>query len=109
MNTERLDAASRVALAAYLHDLGKFAERARIGEASDTDVDGVSRIEREKQLNCPHYNGRYTHIHAAYTAIGFDLLEQHLAGLGRRANGAIWPLARSECRRLHHQRRCSSP
>jgi CRISPR-associated protein Csm1 len=81
MNTERLDAASRVALAAYLHDLGKFAERARIGEASDTDVDGVSRIEREKQLNCPHYNGRYTHIHAAYTAIGFDLLEQHLPDL----------------------------
>ena len=81
MNTKRLDASSRVALAAYLHDLGKFAERARIEDARDVDSEGLTRIEREKQLNCPSFNGRYTHIHAAYTAIGFDLLEEHLPEL----------------------------
>ncbi len=81
MNTKRLNASSRVALAAYLHDLGKFAERARIDDAKEVDSRGLTRIEREKQLNCPSFNGRYTHIHAAYTAIGFDLLEEHLPDL----------------------------
>lgn len=81
MNTERLAASTRIALAAYLHDLGKFAERARIPEADAKDDDGNTRAEREKQLNCPRFNGRYTHIHAAYTAIGFDLLEKHLPEL----------------------------
>ena len=75
MNPERLNAATRVALAAYLHDLGKFAERARIAEAEEKDAADVSRAEREKQLNCPSFKGRSTHVHAAYTAIGFDLLE----------------------------------
>jgi CRISPR-associated protein Csm1 len=32
-DTNRLEASCRLALAAYLHDLGKFAERARIQEA----------------------------------------------------------------------------
>ncbi|WP_228719826.1 type III-A CRISPR-associated protein Cas10/Csm1 [Methylococcus geothermalis] len=77
----RLAASSRVALAAYLHDLGKFAERARIGEAKEQFADGTVRVELEKQLHCPSFNGRHTHIHAAYTAIGFDLLEQHLPDL----------------------------
>ncbi|GAB6046294.1 type III-A CRISPR-associated protein Cas10/Csm1 [Methyloparacoccus murrellii] len=81
MNPERLNAATRVALAAYLHDLGKFAERARIAEAEEKDAAGVSRAEREKQLNCPSFKGRSTHVHAAYTAIGFDLLEAHLPEL----------------------------
>jgi len=81
MNAERLNASSRVALAAYLHDLGKFAERARIENAKVKDSQGLARIELEKQLNCHSFNGRYTHIHAAYTAIGFDLLEEHLPEL----------------------------
>ncbi len=78
---ERLDASSLLALAAFLHDLGKFAERARIGEANEKRADGTTRIEIEKQLHCPHFNGRATHIHAAYTAIGFDLLERDLPDL----------------------------
>jgi CRISPR-associated protein Csm1 len=78
----RLTAACRVALAAYLHDLGKFAERARIPEAREiVDNKNNTRVEVEKQNYCPNFNGRYTHIHAAYTAIGFDLLEQHLPAL----------------------------
>ncbi|MFM8444319.1 MAG: type III-A CRISPR-associated protein Cas10/Csm1, partial [Methylococcus sp.] len=81
MNNERLAASTRVGLAAYLHDLGKLAERARIAEAQEQDAAGVTRAEREKQLNCPSFNGRHTHVHAAYTAIGFDLLEEHLPEL----------------------------
>lgn len=62
---------SRVALAALLHDLGKFAERARI------QVDR-ERIETWKQLDCPHWDGRPTHIHAAYTTAGFTAIEHLL-------------------------------
>ncbi len=78
---EFLEPACRVALAAYLHDLGKFAERARIEEAQHRDADGNSRAEIGKQLYCPQFDGRYTHVHAAYTAIAFDLLERHLPEL----------------------------
>lgn len=53
-----LNAACRVALAAYLHDLGKFAERARIPQAQQR-VDGKNntRAEIEKQNYCPSFNG----------------------------------------------------
>lgn len=76
-----LNASCRVALAAYLHDLGKFAERARIAEAQQKDSNGTIRADINKQLYCPNFHGRYTHVHAAYTAIGFDLLEAHLPEL----------------------------
>ena len=78
---QRLNASSRVALAALLHDLGKFAERARIPEAQAKDVDGNTRQSINELLACPEWNGRRTHIHAAYTAIGMDLLEAHLPEL----------------------------
>lgn len=73
-----LEASSRVALAAFLHDLGKFAERARIDEANNKDLDGNKWSDLNKQLYCPKFNEHYTHVHAAYTAIGFDLIEKHL-------------------------------
>lgn len=76
--TPLMNASCRVALAAFLHDLGKFAERARIPEAKEKDTDGNTRQAINELLCCPEYNGRRTHIHAAYTAIGMDLLEKHL-------------------------------
>lgn len=74
---ELMDASCRVALAALLHDIGKFAERARIQGAEELDAHGTKRRDINIQLYCPQYDGRYTHIHAAYTAIAFDLLERH--------------------------------
>lgn len=73
---QHLDASCRLALAAYLHDLGKFAERARLPQADEKDRHGNSLAMREKQQYCPNFKGRYTHVHAAYTAIGLDLLEK---------------------------------
>ena len=72
---------SRIALAALLHDLGKFAERARIPEAQIKDADGNTRQATNELLACPEWNGRRTHIHAAYTAIAMDLLECSLPEL----------------------------
>ena len=68
-----LEATSRVAFGAYLHDLGKFAERARL------DV-GRDRLDTHVQLYCRRNEsgGRiwYTHKHAAYTALAWDLIER---------------------------------
>ncbi|KUJ83446.1 type III-A CRISPR-associated protein Cas10/Csm1 [Microbulbifer flavimaris] len=79
MNQDNLQLlSSRVALAAYLHDLGKFAERAQLPMDEET-------LAVHLQEYCPRkeQGGRtwYTHRHAAYTALGFDLLEQHLPEL----------------------------
>lgn len=82
VDRKTLDQSSRVALAAYLHDLGKFAERARIEQAQAKDADGNTAQARNEQLYCPRSaNGRPTHIHAAYTAIALDLIESHLPAL----------------------------
>jgi len=66
-----LAASCRVALAALLHDLGKFAERARLEASPD-------RLDVLKTLDCPSWNGRHTHIHAAYTSVGFLAIEPWL-------------------------------
>lgn len=63
-----LDASCRVAFTAYLHDLGKFAERAKMSVPAE-------QLEFAKQLHCPRWDQRYTHIHAAYTALAFEQLE----------------------------------
>ena len=67
---------SRVALAAFLHDLGKFAERARM------DVDEET-LSANKQLYCPYHQdgGWFSHVHAAYTAVALDQIEPHLPPL----------------------------
>ena len=73
-----LDPTTRVALAAYLHDIGKLAERAGA-------FDGVPRLEANLQLYCPyHEDGRwFSHRHAAHTALAIDLLEPQLPDLLR--------------------------
>lgn len=81
---ELLQASTRVALAAYLHDLGKFAERAKIEEAKQTNQEGVSKKDIHTQMYCPKYNDRYSHIHAAYTAIAFGILEPYLPDIKKQ-------------------------
>ncbi|MCS6945114.1 MAG: type III-A CRISPR-associated protein Cas10/Csm1 [Sutterellaceae bacterium] len=86
INSEALlQASSRVALAAYLHDIGKFAERAG---AFDNDP----RLDAHLMLYCPcHEEGPrrwFTHRHAAYSALAFDLIENHLPDL---VTHDVWP------------------
>lgn len=67
----------KIALAAYLHDIGKFSERA----SGSRETKGVGFFPDEKFLNDnrdlyqPHFQGRYTHSHAVYTAAFIDHLE----------------------------------
>jgi CRISPR-associated protein Csm1 len=78
MDERVMQQSCRVALAAYLHDLGKLAERAG---AFDKDP----RLDAHLTLYCPSRQeaGRqwFTHRHAAHTALAFDLIEKHLPDL----------------------------
>ncbi len=77
---KRLDASCRVAMAGLWHDLGKFAERGRVGADHP-------RLDRQRQLVCPrktHPDANFkswTHAHAAYTGIQLDELEALLPKL----------------------------
>ncbi|MDO4776208.1 MAG: type III-A CRISPR-associated protein Cas10/Csm1 [Cardiobacteriaceae bacterium] len=83
------NAASRIAFAAFLHDLGKFAERARLDFDKNT-------LDIHKQMYCPRVKDEqgqfryYSHVHAAYTALAWDLIEKNLPDLVR---GDMTPFA----------------
>lgn len=86
--TDLLAASCRMALAAYLHDLGKFAERARLDVSRDA-------LEAHKTQYCPFHtfeaggrNGYHTHVHAAYTGLAFDIVEQTAPDL---IKGELYP------------------
>ncbi len=80
MNDDLLNQSCRMALAAYLHDLGKFAERAG---AFDRDP----RLDAHLTLYCPFREEGsrrwFTHLHAAHSALAFDVIEAHLPDLIR--------------------------
>ncbi|WP_312266873.1 type III-A CRISPR-associated protein Cas10/Csm1 [Neisseria sp.] len=84
-----LNATAKVAFAAYLHDLGKFAERARLDVPDD-------KLQTHVQLYCPRLfvdgkpSQQYTHKHAAYTALAWDVLEKHVPDL---VCGDMYPFA----------------
>ncbi len=85
---EMLDASCRVAFAALMHDLGKFAERAAL-----PDIDG-ERLAAHLTLYCPFREGRYhSHRHAAWTALMLDSIETHAPDLIR---GDVSPFARRD-------------
>lgn len=70
----------KIAIAAYLHDIGKFAQRAE----GRREVDDVGFFPDAAFLNSnaglyqPHFNNLYTHKHAVYTAAFIDHFEKFL-------------------------------
>lgn len=81
----------KIALAGFLHDIGKFAERA----SGIRDAGNVGFFPDEEFLNNnrdlyqPFCNGRHTHAHAVYTAAFIDQLEKLLP---RQFNKGEWGL-----------------
>lgn len=65
------DTVYKIAIAAYLHDIGKFAERA------DMPLDRKS-IDINQSLFQPQYHGKYTHKHALYTAGFIEKYQQYI-------------------------------
>lgn len=69
-NNNLLAASCRVAFAALLHDLGKFAER-----SAPADIDR-DRLDAHLTQYCPFRENRYhSHRHAAWTALMFERIE----------------------------------
>ena len=73
----------KIAIAAFLHDIGKFAERAGGSKEGNEELE-AGFYPDDKFLNDnaaiyqPFYNGRYTHKHAVYTAAFIDHIEKLL-------------------------------
>lgn len=84
----------KIAIAGYLHDIGKFAERAS-GAREPHDVgffpDEIF-LNNNRDLYQPHFQGKYTHSHAVYTAAFIDHLEKLLPG---KFNKGEWGLGDS--------------
>ena len=89
------DTIYKVAIAGFLHDIGKFAERADMQ---------VSReyLDNNAGLYQPSYQGRYTHKHAVYTAAFIEEYEKYLP---LQFNKAGWGLGDSfiNLTAMHHK------
>jgi CRISPR-associated protein Csm1 len=57
----------KIALAAFLHDIGKFRQRA-----------GKKVSDELKSQYCPHFKSKYSRIHAAHTAEAIDEMKLNL-------------------------------
>ena len=67
-----LNSSCRVAFAALIHDIGKFAERAKLEISPELRENNV-------HIFCPKNKYSYpTHIHAAYTGIAIDAIEKYI-------------------------------
>lgn len=87
----------KIAIAAYLHDIGKFAQRAEGKNTDDNSLNGAfypseQFLNDNKDLYQPHFNNIYTHKHAVYTAAFIDHFEKVLP---EKFNKGEWGLADS--------------
>lgn len=89
------DTVYKIAIAGFLHDIGKFAERAGM-EVSQGYIDNNAALYQ------PSFQSRYTHKHALYTAA---FIEQYEAALPKAFNKAGWGLGDSfiNLAAMHHK------
>ena len=91
------DTGYKVAIAGFLHDIGKFAERAsgkkeEVGEIKPAFYLDEEFLNSNMDLYQPHFKGKYTHKHAVYTAAFIDHIEKLLP---RKFNKGEWGLGDS--------------
>ena len=77
MNNER----DIIYLAALLHDIGKFWQRADPNGSPSSKILDNDTKDNLTSLLCPEYNGRYTHKHVLWTAQFFKEMGSHLGQL----------------------------
>lgn len=73
-----INASCRIAIAAMLHGLGKFAG---LADAIEKDTDGNTRQSVNEELCHSQIIDRHTHMHTAYTVFAMDLLVTQLPEL----------------------------
>lgn len=61
----------KIAIAGFLHDIGKFAERGEMEVAPEF-------LNTYANLYQPFFDNRHTHKHAVYTAAFIDHIEKNL-------------------------------
>ncbi|HOY66166.1 MAG TPA: type III-A CRISPR-associated protein Cas10/Csm1 [Candidatus Ozemobacteraceae bacterium] len=81
----------KVALAGFLHDIGKFAQRAAGAAGSDGDLGtgffpDRNFIDRHSTLYLPSHDGKFTHQHAVFTAAFLDHLQKILPSVFERSD-----------------------
>ncbi len=86
-----LSASCRLAFAALIHDMGKFAQRANLPISTENK-------ETLQQLFCPRHDisankSYWSHTHAAYTAVAYDAIESCIPEL---LNGDQFPFNRDD-------------
>ncbi len=81
------DTIYKIALAAFFHDIGKFAERAKGNFHVDPEF-----VNNHANLYQPFFNGRHTHQHAVHTAAFIDHIEKLLP---KEFNKGNWGLGDS--------------
>ena len=72
----------KIAIAAFMHDIGKFADENVFNISNRFLIDNADLYQ-------PHYKGTYTHRHAVYTAAFIDHIEKLLP---QKFNQANWGL-----------------
>lgn len=88
------DTIYKIAIAAYLHDIGKFAERTHAqpstsGKLSTGFFPDDVFINANMGLYLPDDHGKYTHRHAVYTAAFIDHIEEFLPGQFNRGEWGL--------------------
>lgn len=78
------DTIYKIALAAFFHDMGKFAERAKGNFHIDPEF-----LNRHTNLYQPFYNGKHTHQHVVYTAAFIDHIEKLLPKVFNKGNWGL--------------------
>lgn len=78
MTTEGQEQVQKVALAALLHDVGKFAQRAEV------DPEAYRSLSNLHEFAVTDTKGQIAYHHAAYT---WQFIEHHLSWLTRLGNG----------------------
>ena len=78
------DTIYKIALAAFFHDIGKFAERAKGNFHIDPEF-----LNGNTDLYQPFFNGIHTHKHAVYTAAFIDHIEKFLPEKFNRGNWGL--------------------
>ncbi len=77
------DIRNHVYLAAMLHDIGKFYQRADTGSVANSNY--LSTIGKNEREFCPVYKGQYTHKHVLWTA---QFLEDYASVFKNLLNGS---------------------
>jgi len=79
------DTVYKIAMAGMLHDIGKFAERAKMQVSQEYLINNADLYQ-------PFYNNRHTHKHSVYTAAFIEQYEKHLP---QEFNAHSWGLSDS--------------